>query len=158
MDGFCVDGYSKPGREPILLVYVSVLFQEPVLFEPPPVQDVGNSEQSEGKTDDRSMIYAPANDPQDEARVHRMPDFGKQSGRDEMIDVLNTSELNECPDSDDHADAKKSKAEPSYGLRQIDLKRVRGAKRKPRNPEGAHHGEDNRENGLALRVDLTPFE
>jgi hypothetical protein len=93
MDAFYVDGDSKPGREPVLLVGVSILCQQPGLFESPPVQDVSNSEQSEGKTHDRSMIYAPANDPQDEAGVHRMPDFRKQSSGDEMNEVLNTSAM-----------------------------------------------------------------
>ena len=86
-------GHLKPGCHPIVLINVSVPRQQSYLFQSSPIKDVRNPDQANEQADNGIVVYTPADDPQDESGVHRMPDFRKQSRGDEMVDVLQTSEL-----------------------------------------------------------------
>lgn len=84
-----------------------------------------------------------------------MPDLREQSGRDEMVDVLKSSELREGSKSENHPRDEQGKAAPSQKVRHVDLVWIHQAQAEPGDPQDTHDCEDESKNGLALRIDLT---
>jgi hypothetical protein len=70
------------------------------------------------------MKDTPTKNPRDESHVHRMPDFREQTRSNEMVDVLNPSELDQCSNGQDHTGSKNGKAKPSNRIWQLYLKWV----------------------------------
>ena len=83
-----------------------------------------------------------------------MPDPGEKSGRNKMIDILQTFELEQCSYCEDHPNDEKCKTTPAYAVRQVDLVWIQWAEDKPGYPKSAHRCEDESKEELVFRIHL----